>query len=89
MRRVVVLLAALVALLADMLEDQFIDARSLNELEALFAPAGERGLRSVPVLGAAHEPVAPETRHLGDPAGADFLGSRTGTHRRRGVAQSA
>jgi polysaccharide biosynthesis protein PelD len=82
-------LAALVALLADMLEDQFIDARSETDLEALFAPPMERGRRPMPSLDTPHEPVAPEARHFGDPASIDFLGSRTGTHRRRGVAQSA
>lgn len=83
-------MAALVALLADMLEDQFVDARSETELEALFAPAaGERGLHAVPSLDGPHEPVAPTARRLDDPVSSDFVGTRTGAHRRRGVAQSA
>jgi hypothetical protein len=90
-------LAALTALLADLLEDQFVDAEvdaELGELEPVFPPARERGLRAVSGSPPSYddaplEPVIPEPRSLsaGD-AGSGFAGTRSGTHRRN-VAQSA
>jgi len=92
-------LAALTALLADMLEDQFVDAHNGAALEALFTPAltplapptlaadPERGLRAVPALD---EPVelGPEAAD-DDPLESGVVRSRSGSDRRRGVAQSA
>jgi len=105
-------LAALAALLADMLEDRFIEAHAEGallltpapeqELHAVAAPSsetrasgGEHGSDERPTeewledelaageLLAASEPAA-ETGVSGE-----FVGNRTGTHRRRSVAQSA
>jgi hypothetical protein len=105
-------LAALTALLADMLEDHFAKDLGVAEQDAE-ARSGEQHLSLVPerALSAVpvHEqPIEPVSAESGPPAdsevvvagsaegddldtahGDEFVGTRTGTHRRRGVAQSA
>jgi hypothetical protein len=86
-------LAALTALLADLLEDQFVDAEvdaELGELEPVFPPARERGLRAVSGYDGPLEPVTPEPRSLNvGEAGSGIVGVRSGARRQRNVAQSA
>ena len=84
-------LAALAALLADLLEEHFVDVApesgtwlSLAPERSLRALATSRPEEPIEALGAELEPSAGD-----DTAGPDFVGTRTGTHRRRGVAQSA
>jgi polysaccharide biosynthesis protein PelD len=98
-------LAALTALLADMLEDRFVEGHPEDALHLSLLP--ERALRAVaPPSSEAREKderddrpteewledeLAASEMELPAEAGPDgeFVGSRTGTHRRRGVAQSA
>jgi hypothetical protein len=93
-------LAALTALLADMLEDRFVEAHADAGLQAAETPAS--GTRLKEEHGSNERPPGDERateQWLEDelaaseaqPAAApgEFLGTRTGTHRRRGVAQSA
>jgi hypothetical protein len=88
-------LAALTALLADMLEDHFVEVRPDEHLSLVpgLSLVPEPSLEAVPpaseeLLGTVSAEDGP-----GDDAsaaGADgFVGTRTGTHRRRSVAQSA
>jgi hypothetical protein len=117
-------LAALTALLADMLEDRFVEAHagagmhlSLSPDSALPEPVPEAALTE-PARQALATPASDTRRNdepsnerpLGDERateewledelaaseaasgatpGSEFAGTRTGTHRRRGVAQSA
>lgn len=101
-------LAALTALLADMLEEHLVEPRidehplslvperRLRVLDATGAEP-EDGLLGEAFPGAAFaEPGSPESAELesgyrdGEPGGeGDFAGKRTGTHRRRPIAQSA
>jgi hypothetical protein len=83
-------LAALTALLADLLEDQFVDSQSSAELDALFssAPPSEHELHTFPAADLLEEEPLEETRTLDGSEGSGVIDTRTGTHRRR-VAQSA
>jgi hypothetical protein len=110
-------LAALTALLADMLEDRFVEAHADAGLH-LSLPTPESLPTLEPAPQAASTPAssprpkaersnerqgderpteewledelaASEAEPEGAPEGDDFVGTRTGTHRRRGVAQSA
>jgi len=100
-------LAALTALLADLLEDRFIESHAEDSLLLSLSPE-----RSARASAAPDSEIRPTDERHGDErpteewledelaaseaeplAGAalgdDFVGTRTGTHRRRGVAQSA
>ncbi len=84
-------LAALTALLADMLEERFVDVEP--EAGAWLSLVPERAARAVATTRR-EEPMdglGPELAREGHDGslGPDFIGTRTGTHRRRGVAQSA
>jgi hypothetical protein len=93
-------LAALTALLADMLEDHFVEARP-NELLSLVPGLSlvpepllpERSLEAVPTASEELTETVSTEDGPGDDASAPgddgFVGTRTGTHRRRSVAQSA
>jgi hypothetical protein len=74
-------LAALTALLADMLEDRFVaEGHGSNERPPGDERATEQWLEDELAASEAQPGAAP---------GSEFVGTRTGTHRRRGVAQSA
>lgn len=97
-------LAALTALLADMLEERFVEGHADEglhlalpepELQAATTPAS--GTRPKDERSSDERPTeewledelaATEAEPEAGPDG-DFVGTRTGTHRRRGVAQSA
>jgi hypothetical protein len=83
-------LAALTALLADMLEQHFLEPR-VDEQHLSLLP--ERGLRAVATPGLEPPESGEVERGDLDEAGPgsedDFAGKRTGTHRRRSIAQSA
>jgi hypothetical protein len=94
-------LAALTALLADMLEDRFVEAHAEAGLQGVATPAS--GTRLKDEHGSVERPAADERAteqwledelaasdaQPGATPGSEFVGTRTGTHRRRGVAQSA
>jgi hypothetical protein len=99
-------LATLAALLADMLEDRFIEAHPeaalhlspLQPAAALDAETPTSGEREARERSAGeqpteewleHELAASEAESAAAAPGGKFAGNRTGTHRRRGVAQSA
>lgn len=97
-------LAALTALIADLLEERFLESPPAEQHLSLVT---EHGLRAVPAPGAEPEDVFPDAAFAdhalpesgeverGDPGEVDagsedeFAGTRTGTHRRRNIAQSA
>jgi hypothetical protein len=94
-------LAALTALLADMLEDRFAEAHAESGLQAVATPASSTRVKGEP--GSNERPAGDERATEewledelaaseaapGAVPGSEFVGTRTGTHRRRGVAQSA
>lgn len=94
-------LAALTALLADVLEDRFVDAAvrealieaaPLAEAAAAAAPVAEGAARSSPRATEASAEEVPRSglrSSVGLRRGRGWTGTRTGTHRRRRFAQSA